>query len=71
MNYTCTEIASVLNCEVLGKNNGVVKYVITDSRYPVFTDESMFVALSGNRFDGHQFVDDIYKQGCKVFLLEH
>lgn len=71
MNLTYSELASVLRCAFFGTVQGVIKHVITDSRYPVFTNESLFVALHGNRFDGHQFIDDLYNQGCRAFLVEH
>lgn len=71
MNYTYNEIASKLQCKLIGKTHGFVKHIITDSRYPIYTEDSLFVALYGNRFDGHIFIDDLYNQGCRAFLVEH
>lgn len=70
MKYSYTELAQIIDCEVIGKNQGQVSYILTDSRYPVFTSESLFVALRGNRFDGHLFIEDLYKQGCRAFMVE-
>ena len=71
MNYSYLEIASELQCVHVGKTQGFVRHIITDSRYPIYTEDSLFVALYGNRFDGHLFINDLYSQGCRAFLVEH
>lgn len=71
MNYSYIEIASELQCEHVGKKQGIVRHIITDSRYPIYTEDSLFVALYGNRFDGHLFINDLYNQGCRSFLVEY
>lgn len=70
MLFSYNDIKQILNCKSLGTLDGQVKYVITDSRYPFFTNDTLFVALKGKRHDGHQFIEDLYKLGVRAFLVE-
>ncbi len=47
----------------------IVKDVITDSRKII--EGSVFVALKGENFDGHKFVDSAARQGAVCSVVEH
>ena len=42
--------------------------IVTDSR--TIKNDQVFLALKGERFDGHTFVQDLLKQGIKGFVVE-
>jgi Alr-MurF fusion protein len=42
----------------------------TDSRKAIPTKNSLFFAFAGTRHDGHQFIHDLYLQGCRQFVVE-
>lgn len=70
MIFSYRYIKKILHCKTLGISKGQVKYVITDSRYPAFTSDSLFVAIKGKRYDGHLFIEEMYQAGVKAFLVE-
>lgn len=46
-----------------------VDFVTNDSRQA--TNDSVFIAIHGMVFDGHEFADRAYEHGCRVFICEH
>ena len=46
-----------------------VDFVTNDSRQA--TTDSVFIAIHGLSFDGHDFADRAYQKGCRVFICEH
>ncbi len=59
--------------EILGSTSkpadSVVTGVCTDSRKCGKND--VFIALKGEKFDGHDFVKDVMAQGCLLAVVEH
>lgn len=53
---------------ICGPENFEFKQVITDSRDGA--KETVFVALKGERFDGHQFIETALKMGTEAIILE-
>jgi UDP-N-acetylmuramoyl-tripeptide--D-alanyl-D-alanine ligase len=68
MMFTIEEIARATGGTVYGDATGCVSGVSTDSRQ-VKAGE-LFVALRGERFDGHDFIAATATRGVKVFLAE-
>jgi UDP-N-acetylmuramoyl-tripeptide--D-alanyl-D-alanine ligase len=66
--FTIEEIARATGGVVFGISEGSVSGVSTDSRR-VKAGE-MFVALKGERFDGHDFIAAAATRGVSVFLAE-
>ena len=46
------------------------QYLLTDSRQMSFAARSLFVALRGERHDGHRFLGDVYQRGVREFVVE-
>lgn len=68
---TIKEILSSCNGKFIGaeeKLNQKVTSIVTDSRQA--KDNSMFVAIKGERADGHKFVPMTYSQGAVCALVE-
>jgi Alr-MurF fusion protein len=45
-------------------------YLLTDSRQVIFPEKSIFFAINGAHHDGHQFVQKLYEQGVREFVIE-
>lgn len=45
------------------------KFVLIDSRKLIFPAQSIFFAIKGRLTDGHHFVDTLYQQGVRHFVL--
>lgn len=69
MNYTTDQIAKITGGTLYGDRK-VVGNISTDSRSTLAAD-SLFVALVGAKRDGHDFVSDMIKRGCTLFLVEN
>lgn len=71
--YTVTHIAEVLKCTTQfasGSEQLVVNYITTDTRKIIFAPQSMFVAINGAHQNGHQYIQEAYQAGIRVFMVE-
>jgi len=50
-------------------NDGIIRYLFTDSRQISFPSESLFIALVTPRRNGHQFIPHAYQKGVRAFLV--
>lgn len=48
--------------------NYIDKKFVSDSRKA--DEKSVFFALRGTKFDGHDFIQAAYDQGCRIFIVE-
>ncbi|SIS63539.1 bifunctional UDP-N-acetylmuramoyl-tripeptide:D-alanyl-D-alanine ligase/alanine racemase [Belliella pelovolcani] len=48
-----------------------VLHIIIDSRAVIQPDQSLFVALKGAKFDGHDFITELYDLGVRNFLVKN
>lgn len=70
MKYTISEISSVLAI----KQKGIIQktkisILLTDSRKLSNPEETLFFALTTESNDGHHFIDDLYTQGVRNFIV--
>ena len=54
---------------VSGSLDQYVEDIQFDSRS--VNEKSLFVALKGSQVDGHQFIDSVFENGCKVILVQN
>lgn len=47
-----------------------VVYLITDSRKPVLHEGALFIAIVGERHNGHDYIRVLYEQGIRQFIVE-
>ena len=71
MHYTVNEIARITGGTLYGDPDTPVKYVETDSRSAFLAENSLFVALRGKRYDGHQYVQQMIKRGIRAFIVNY
>jgi len=51
-------------------NNRAVTYLVTDSRKPIIHEGSIFFAITGERYNGHDYIQALYKAGIRQFVVE-
>ena len=69
MKYTANEIATILELPHMAASGYVVEQLLTDSRRFVFAPQTLFFALPGPRRDGHEFIESLYDQGVRCFVV--
>lgn len=69
LSYIFSEIALVVSGKLEGKSEGTIHSVFTDSRSPVKSDQSLFIALKGERHNGHRFISELFELGVRHFLV--
>ncbi|MCX6189468.1 MAG: bifunctional UDP-N-acetylmuramoyl-tripeptide:D-alanyl-D-alanine ligase/alanine racemase [Bacteroidetes bacterium] len=67
-----SKIAEITAAKVLSRHhNFSVKNIFTDSRQIINpTDDGLFIALSGEHFNGNRFLDDAYNKGLRNFIVD-
>lgn len=64
-----SQLASILDAQLLGDGALTVENVSTDSRQSV--SKGLFFALKGEHFDAHHYLDKAAEQGCIAAVVEH
>jgi UDP-N-acetylmuramoyl-tripeptide--D-alanyl-D-alanine ligase len=64
--FTIAEIAAATGGTIIGRDDGWVTGVSTDSR--TIRAGDLFVPLAGPRFDGHDYIPDVAARGVTVVL---
>jgi alanine racemase len=68
--YTTREIAAMFGGELTGSPREVISGISTDSRTLHQPEATLFVAIRGDRHDGHAFIPELLDRGIKAFLVE-
>lgn len=71
MIYSIQEIAPILGIKSQSFRDSSFSILLTDSRKVLFPDETIFFALKTNANDGHKFVQDLYEQNVRNFVVTH
>jgi alanine racemase len=67
--YTTREIASIVSGQISGDNDPLILHLVTDSRKILDPEHSLFIAIPGERRDGHQFIPEAVQQGVNSFMV--
>lgn len=62
------------NCrfkDILNYTEGTIKQVFTDSRKVTDGSGGLFACIKGERFDGHDFIEEVYDKGIKFFVVQN
>ena len=71
MNYTIQQIAGIVGGELVKhEDSGLVHRVLLDSRKIIQPREALFIAIKGERHDGHRFIQELYDAGVRNFMVE-
>lgn len=68
--YSTIEISKLCHATHLGIEQEV-NYLLIDSRSQQFYHNTLFVALIGDRQDGHQYITEAYSKGVRSFLISN
>ncbi len=69
MKFTVSKIVKILSAKLIGSHGNSFSSLITDSRTSGFTSEALFIAIKGERHNGHIYIKELYQQGCRCFLV--
>jgi len=67
--WTLEELGSLLNGKLFGKKALPVRDLSIDSRTPAASRETLFIALTGEQHDGHNYITALYQRGIRAFLV--
>jgi alanine racemase len=65
-----SDIARIVKGKLTGAPDLSVTEIVTDTRQLSITDGLLFFALKGKNHDGHSFIDNLYRKGIRVFVVE-
>ncbi len=71
MSYDITQICYTLQAKCQIKNQANISILLTDSRSLCFPEESLFFALTSNKNDGHNYINELYKKGVRNFVVNN
>ena len=67
--YSIAEISGITGGSLSGNRDISISHLLYDSRKIQHPQNSLFFALQTSHGDGHQFIDDAYKKGVRVFIV--
>lgn len=50
-------------------HDAIIEHLLLDSRQVIFPASSLFIALQGRRYDGHEFLRELYDSGVRNFVV--
>ncbi len=62
------EIVKATKGKPLLNNNKEVEYISTSSKD--IKENTLFIPIKGEKYDGHAFLEDAYNNGCRIFLID-
>lgn len=69
--HRIVDLAAVLGAKVYGKPGDLrILHLAIDSRKNLAPDNTLFVALRGERHDGHRYIAELQGRGLRFFLVE-
>ncbi len=71
MTYSIQHILEIVNGKSLNTVllDTQIERLLFDSRHLVFPTRTIFFAFKSNRQNGHQFIEELYEQGVKNFIV--
>ncbi len=71
MSYAVVKISHIVNGTHYGTGDStaIIKHLLIDSRKLSNAETSLFIAIKGDRQDGHAYLIDLYEKGVKNFMV--
>ena len=69
VNYSLGQINEIVNGKLIGDPSTLIKSIVTDTRNYICTNHPVYIALKGEKSDGHQYIDDAYNKGIVNFIV--
>jgi len=70
ISYTLDKLCKATNGEISGDPSSSFMHISVDSRTLSSTEDTLFIALRGERNDGHRFIGELIQRGVRNFLVE-
>ena len=71
MEYSISEIATIIAGEgSIPQPQARISVLLTDSRSLTWPSSSLFFALRTMTGDGHRYIDELYEQGVRNFVVD-
>ena len=70
MKLISSDIARIVRGKLTGPADLTVTDIVTDTRQLSYTEGLIFFALKGKNHDGHNFIDNMYRKGIRIFVIE-
>ncbi len=67
--YSISDIAKITGGSLRKGADTTVREIVIDSRKIFSPAESVFIAIPGNRHDGHDYIGDLWDKGVKNFIV--
>ena len=76
MGYSIQEITEITKGKLIQTSTAmgiadVVEHLLIDSRKIIYPESSVFIAIKGDRNDGHTYIQDVYDAGVRNFIVEN
>lgn len=71
MNYSTSQIVTIIKAECKLQTDYTLSVLLTDSRALTFPEESIFFALVTERNDGHRYIKELYDKGVRNFVIKY
>jgi Alr-MurF fusion protein len=70
LNLSSSDIAKIVKGKLTGPADLLVNEIVTDTRQLIIAEDLLFFALKGKNHDGHNFIDSLYSNGIRGFVVE-
>jgi alanine racemase len=67
--YNLEDVAKITEGEIFGERNEIIKHLYYDTRTYVENNSHLFIAIKTQKNDGHLYIDQAYKKGIRLFLV--
>jgi Alr-MurF fusion protein len=67
--YTISELQLITGARIIGDTNSIIQRISIDSRKSTNSENTLFIAIKGQRHDGHLYISDMATKGTKNFLI--
>ncbi|WP_068472784.1 bifunctional UDP-N-acetylmuramoyl-tripeptide:D-alanyl-D-alanine ligase/alanine racemase [Saccharicrinis aurantiacus] len=69
--YQLLELSEWIDGKVIINNDQSIRYLSIDSRTIADAANALFIAIRGERNDGHHFIAKLYELGVRNFMVDH
>jgi alanine racemase len=70
ISYTLDKLCKATNGKMIGDPFSSFMHISVDSRTLSSTEDTLFIALRGERNDGHRFIGELIQRGVENFMVE-
>ena len=67
--YPLIHVNEIIGGTLIGKRDFIIDRLSIDSRNLVLASKTLFFAIVGERHNGHDYIQDLYKRGIRAFVI--